>query len=187
MFVLLYEFFWPITVLSWIFHFGVLLYIINRDEIPEFKMPWLMILFLLPVIGAFVFMLFSSNSTSQKEYRRSEKAMKDMEPYVRRPERMTALKEQNTDAWLQANYLYESAGMPCQGNTKTTYYPIGEDFHAVLLEELKKAEHFIFMEYFIVQGGVIPQRASRQPWIPSPTPSRPSGRSAAKQIPWLWG
>ena len=154
-FVLLYEFFWPITVLSWIFHFGVLLYIINRDEIPEFKMPWLMILFLLPVIGAFVFMLFSSNSTSQKEYRRSEKAMKDMEPYVRRPERMTALKEQNTDAWLQANYLYESAGMPCQGKTKTTYYPIGEDFHASLLEELKKAEHFIFMEYFIVQGGVM--------------------------------
>ena len=68
---------------------------------------------------------------------------------------MTALKEQNTDAWLQANYLYESAGMPCQGNTKTTYYPIGEDFHAVLLEELKKAEHFIFMEYFIVQEGVM--------------------------------
>ena len=44
-------------------------------------------------------------------------------------------------------------GNPCYGNSKTTYYPVGEDFHGALLEELRKAEHFIFMEYFIVQEG----------------------------------
>lgn len=65
-FILLYEFFLPITILGWIFHVCVLLYLINRDEIPEFKLPWLMILFLLPVIGAFVFMLLSSNESSKK-------------------------------------------------------------------------------------------------------------------------
>ncbi len=40
-FILMYEYFLPITILAWIFHFGILLYLINRDEIPEFKMPWL--------------------------------------------------------------------------------------------------------------------------------------------------
>lgn len=154
-YILLYEFFLPVTILAWVFHFGVLLYLINRDEIPEFKMPWLIILFLLPVIGSFVFMLLSSNSTSRKEYARSEKAAKDMEKYQRQTARIDELKAQDTDAWLQANYLYTQAGMPCCGDTKTTYYPIGEDFHTVLLEELKKAEHFIFMEYFIVQEGVM--------------------------------
>ena len=48
-FILLYEFFMPITVLAIMFHVGVLLYVINRDEIPELKVPWLMILFLFPV------------------------------------------------------------------------------------------------------------------------------------------
>lgn len=42
-FILLYELFLPITILGWIFHVGVLLYLINRDEIPEFKLPWLLI------------------------------------------------------------------------------------------------------------------------------------------------
>ena len=52
---MLYEFFLPITILGWVFYIGVLLYLINRDEIPELKMPWLIIMFLVPVIGAFVF------------------------------------------------------------------------------------------------------------------------------------
>lgn len=51
--ILLYEFFLPVTILAWIFHFDVLLYLINRDEIPEFRMPWLSILLLLSVIGSF--------------------------------------------------------------------------------------------------------------------------------------
>lgn len=49
--------------------------------------------------------------------------------------------------------MYRSAGMPCFDKSKTTYYPIGEEFYAALLEELQKAEQFIFMEYFIVQEG----------------------------------
>ena len=154
-YILLYEFFVPFAVLAWIFHIAVLLYMINRDEIPEFKMPWLIILFLLPVIGAFVFMLLSSNDMSKKEYARSEKAQRDMKKYIHQNSWIDSLKEQDADAWLQANYLYTSAGMPCCGNTKMTYYPIGEDFHTALLDELKKAERFIFMEYFIVQEGTM--------------------------------
>ena len=152
-FILLYEFFLPVTILAWIFHFGILLYLINRDEIPEFKMPWLIILFLLPVLGSFIFMLLSSNNTSHKEYARFEMAAKGMEQYQQQTAEIDSLREQDADAWLQANYLYGSAGMPCYGNSKTTYYPVGEDFHGTLLEELRKAEHFIFMEYFIVQEG----------------------------------
>ena len=38
-FILMYEFVPPITVLAWVFYIGVVLYLINRDEIPEFKIP----------------------------------------------------------------------------------------------------------------------------------------------------
>lgn len=98
-------------------------------------------------------MLLSSNDTSRKEYVRSKKAAKDMEQYQQQTTLIDSLREQDMDAWLQANYLYDTAGMPCYGNSKTTYYSVGEDFHAALLDELRKAERFIFMEYFIVQEG----------------------------------
>lgn len=152
-FILLYKYFLPITIMGWIFHFGVLLYLINRDEIPEFKLPWLIILFLLPVIGAFVFMLLSSNETSKKATERYERASLELKPYRRQTGAIGALREQDPEAYAQACYLYSAAAMPCYGNSKTAYYPLGEAFFAALLDDLAKAEHYIFMEYFIVQEG----------------------------------
>lgn len=152
-FTLLYEYFLPITVLGVLFHIGVLLYVINKDEIPEFKIPWLIILFLLPVIGAFIYMLFTSTGQSRKEYPKFEDAHRRLLPYLEQwgaereePEKMDA------DARSQAAYLYRAAGMPCGGGY-VTYYPLGEDFHAALLESLEQAEKFILMEYFIIQQG----------------------------------
>lgn len=154
-FILLYKFVFPITILGWIFYIGILLYLINRDEAPEFKLPWLIILCFLPVVGAFVYMLLSSNSTSEKEYRRYQKAEQVLQPYRVQTEAINELKELNADAWGQANYLYSVAGMPCHSHTKMTYYPIGEEFHKALLADLETAEQFIFMEYFIVQEGIM--------------------------------
>lgn len=152
-FVSLYQFFLPITILGWVFHFAMLLYLINRDEIPEFKMPWLIILFLLPVIGAFVFMLLSSNSTSRKEYARFKETAENMKQYQQQTETIELLAERDMEAYVQANYLFNSTKMPCRNRSKTTYYSIGKDFHSALLAELRKAERFIMMEYFIIQEG----------------------------------
>lgn len=152
-FILLYEYFLPITILGWIFHISVLLYLINRDEIPEFKLPWLIILFLLPVIGAFVFMLLSSNEASKKTTERYERTLLELKPYQRQTAAIDQLRDQDADAYAQASYLFNVASMPCYGNSETTYYPLGEDFFTALLADLKKAEHFILMEYFIVQKG----------------------------------
>ncbi len=152
-FILLYEFFLPVTILGWIFYIGIMLYIINRDGIPEFKLPWMIILCFLPVIGAFVYMLLSSNSTSEKEYKRFRRAEQELCPYREQTEDIDRLRELDADAYAQARYLFDAAGMPCRCGTSTTYYPIGEQFHEALLSDLETAERFIFMEYFIVQEG----------------------------------
>lgn len=152
-FLLLYEYFQPITVLSWIFYVAVLVYVINRDEIPEFKLPWMLILFVAPVIGAFVYILVSSDAVSKKDYARYEKAKAEIAPYQQQSEEMEQLRQEDPDAWLQANYLYSAAGAPCCTGSKTKYYAVGEDFFEDLLADLQKARKFIFMEYFIVQEG----------------------------------
>lgn len=152
-FTLLYEFFLPITVLGILFHIGILLYVINKDEIPEFKIPWLIILFLLPVIGAFIYMLFTSTGQSKKEYQKFEAAHRRLLPYLEQTEaEREELKEMEADAKSQASYLYHAVGMPCGGGY-ATYYPLGEKFHVALLESLEQAEKFILMEYFIIQPG----------------------------------
>lgn len=52
-------------------------------------------------------------------------------------------------------YLRDTANSPAQINTETEYYKIGEEFLNPLLEELKKAEKFIFLEYFIIKEGEV--------------------------------
>lgn len=151
----LYIVFWPITILAWIFHIGVLIYLLNRDEIPEMKLPWLVILLLLPIIGAFVFMLLSSNDASKKDYLRYEKSANKIRPHLTQSDNIEKLKSLDIDAYAQARYLYDCAKMPVFDKSKTEYYPLGEDFHKALLNELSKAKRFIFMEYFIVQEGVM--------------------------------
>ncbi len=34
------------------------------------------------------------------------------------------------------------------------YFEIGEQMHSAMLEDLKNAEKFIFMEYFIIEEGI---------------------------------
>ena len=49
--------------------------------------------------------------------------------------------------------MTEKGGFPTYKNYHTTYYPWGKDKFEALIEELNKAEKFIFMEYFIVAEG----------------------------------
>ncbi len=55
----------------------------------------------------------------------------------------------------QSEYLTRYAGYPIYENTTAQYLSPGEKKFEKLVEELKKAEHFIFMEYFIIEEGVM--------------------------------
>ncbi|MGN0482746.1 MAG: PLD nuclease N-terminal domain-containing protein [Lachnospiraceae bacterium] len=77
----------------------ILLYIINKDEIPEFKLPWLILLSMLPVIGAFVFMLLSSTEKSKEMQKKFEDAKRRIQPYWQDSECMEYLKQTDMDAY----------------------------------------------------------------------------------------
>ena len=50
-------------------------------------------------------------------------------------------------------YVNRSGCFPIYKNTSTTFFPSGEAKFEAMLEELKKAEKFIFLEYFIITEG----------------------------------
>lgn len=58
------------------------------------------------------------------------------------------------DAAGQARYLEDFAHCPAYTNTETEYFPVGDLVFPRMLEELRKAERYIFLEYFIIQPGV---------------------------------
>lgn len=152
-YMLLYNLFRPLAAACWAFSIGVLLYLIDKDEAAEMKIPWLMILLLLPIMGAFVYMLLSSNETSRDLYRRFAENGREILPHLQQAEDTGDLADGDADALAQIRYLWSAAKMPCHGATATAYFPSGEAFLPSLLDDLRAAERFIFMEYFIIQEG----------------------------------
>ena len=152
-FIYLKSYFWPANLLGWVLQFVVLLYLINRDEIPEFKLPWLILLLLFPVTGAFIFLLFANNNASKKQRLRHSAVRRALAPYHAQTDAIGDLCRADPAAGRQAMYLHAAAAAPCFDGTDVVYYPSGEAFLPAFLEALESAEKFIFLEYFIIQEG----------------------------------
>ena len=128
--------------------------IINREGNPGFKLAWMVPITLVPVFGLLLYIFVELQPGTRLMNRRLLGRVRQMRQYaVQNPEITEKLKEQNPQMANLARYIHSRGGCPAYQNTAATYYPSGEDKFAALVEELKKARKFIFMEYFIVAKG----------------------------------
>lgn len=130
------------------------LIIINHEKYPEFQVTWLIFVWIAPFTGA-LFYLFTK---SQLAHFILDKTIRDnMERTGRFSSQNSAaldhLKALSTGEANLASYAFSHGRYPVYDDTDVTYYPLGEDKFVDLVAELEKAEHFIFMEYFIIKEG----------------------------------
>ncbi len=126
--------------------------IISSDDNPDYKVPWLIFIIVLPVAGFMLYFMFYSRKLSKKhlmqiqELKKYDYAMPDNGL-------LDVMKQIDPMAAAQAKMLAEISESNVFTNTKQTYFPIGEAMHKSLLCDLKNAEKFIYMEYFIIEEG----------------------------------
>lgn len=135
---------------------AVTLAIISRNTNPAYKIAWVVPILLFPVFGGMIYLLLGGNRLS----RRQRKKMRSVERQMRRhlpqnPEIAQALMEESPHSATQSAYIRSVAGTPVYRNTSTTYFPLGDEALPAMLEELRKAERYIFLEYFIIGPGVM--------------------------------
>ncbi len=151
-------FFRPYLVhINWIFEllsFLVVLYIIKSDINPVYKIPWIVVILIVPLFGWILYLVYGRAHFGRKEIIKTRKTAKDCADAIEsRPYNNADLKLENPDIAVQAEYLYRKADAPVYRNSTTQFFPLGDDMIPVMLAELEKAEKFIFMEYFIVEEG----------------------------------
>lgn len=126
--------------------------IVASDDNPDYKVPWLLFVLILPIAGFMLYFLFYSRKLQEKFVRRLDELKKYR--YERNQTKiLNELERENSHAAAQAKMLCSISGASVFGNTKQTYYPLGEDMWQSMLIDLEKAEKFIFMEYFIIEEG----------------------------------
>ncbi|MBR3687024.1 MAG: cardiolipin synthase [Clostridia bacterium] len=139
-------------IAAWITEIFCVIKIIASDDNPDYKVPWLLFVLILPIAGFMFYFLFYSRKLQKKFIRRLEELKKYR--YDRGQEEiLDKLERENAHASAQAKMLCSISEASVFQNTKQTYYPLGEDMWQAMLSDLEKAEMFIFMEYFIVEEG----------------------------------
>ncbi|MFV0393353.1 MAG: cardiolipin synthase [Coprobacillaceae bacterium] len=128
----------------------VMLFILNKEEEAGYKITWVIVILLLPMLGGIVYLVIGNKQPSKYMRKRFEKQMKHEELY----RETTGAINEIQDTYIQSQFRYlDNEGFVAYKNNKTTYYPLGDDNFVDVLKALKSAKHFIFMEYFIVEEG----------------------------------
>lgn len=148
-FVYVYAFF---MILSMV----MVLWIVSKKANPSVKIPWVIIIMMFPIFGGLFYVLFGGTRIPKNQRRKMNKIVKNMvEKY---PDSADIIKElENIDEHIamQFNYVNRQSGASVYKNTTGEYLELGEVKFEKMKEELEKAKHFIFMEYFIIQEGVM--------------------------------
>ena len=132
----------------------VVLVIVNKNSNPSYKIAWAVLILSIPIVGLLIYYIFGRSDLTKWTRKRMEAVNQEIEREVQaNPEWERELRELDPSAYCQSTYIKEWANYPVYKNTATQYYPSGEEMFPAILEALESAEHFIFMEYFIVEEG----------------------------------
>ncbi|MDE6442526.1 MAG: cardiolipin synthase [Clostridia bacterium] len=133
--------------------FGVAIAIINRKDNPDYKLPWLFFVMLIPIVGFMLYFMFYSRKLNKKQIKRMDRLTKQR---IKKDDTglLAQLSSQDEIIVSQAAILKKLSDSHIYANTDIRYFPLGENLFAAMVEDLKKAEKFIFMEYFIIEGGL---------------------------------
>lgn len=135
---------------------AVVVYIVNQKKNPGYKLAWVIAILIFPVFGGLLYILYGLQTATKRFQRKLGAIFERTQPLLKQPEQVwEELKKQSPQAAGQAHYLMNAARYPVYRNTQVTYLSPGEEKFEALLQALNEAERFIFLEYFIIDEGVM--------------------------------
>lgn len=139
-----------------VFSLIMVLFLLNSRHDPTAKITWLVIIMLLPVFGALLFLYTQSDVGHRALKKRMNQLISQTKEMIPQSEDvMDQLSEENGAVSSLARYIHRSGCYPVYDQTQITYFPMGEKKFEEMLRQLEQAKHFIFMEYFIVDEGIM--------------------------------
>ena len=130
------------------------LYIIHSEMNAEYKIAWIVPILLLPPFGALLFLSLRRRKMPRRRLKSLLTRASGMECLYNQPVgEMEKYTRKSSFAEQCAKYIASETLLPVTGFREHLYFPSGEEYFSRLCEELRKAEKFIFLEYFIIKPG----------------------------------
>ena len=140
-----------LTVLSVI----IVIWLVRKYDNPTYKITWIIVILLLPLFGGLFYLLWGNTPFNRaRTQHKYEPSPPDFSDYMRMPATEQLARQYPRHACF-ARYIDALGGMPVWTNTEVHYFRLGEEMFASMYEELAHAHKFIFLEYFIIEEGVM--------------------------------
>ena len=139
----------PFRYIYLVFCLYLIFKIIREARSYSFILPWLVIFMIIPIPSSCVYLTIKLNNEISGFYKKINKEEKYSKKYFKQDEKIKKLYEKNSSM----RYISDFTNYPITCNNKLDYYSLGEYSFDNILYELKKAEKFIFLEYFIIGRG----------------------------------
>ncbi len=135
---------------------GTVIYIVNSKMNPNFKITWIMLILILPILGsAFYLFMKIMPGTGLMRKRLADLNQKTKSYMSQDKETLEQLRISKPANANLAQYLSGQAGYPVHKNTSVKYFASGEEKFEEMKIQLRKAKAYIFLEYFIVEEGIM--------------------------------
>ena len=136
---------------------AMMVYLLNLDMDNSVRITWLVVTALAPVLGVPLFWY----TKADVGHRVLRKRLMELEGQTRAQlpqdeQVVRRLEAADPGAASLARYLRgRGGGFPVYQNTAVTYFPGGEAKFEELLRQLETAQKYIFLEYFIIEEGLM--------------------------------
>ena len=120
---------------------------------PSYKIAWVILVLIFPPFGVAVYVIFKGNKMSRRSMRSMIGMNRTIETECRRLSADPDHLFDDPTARRQSDYITASSLCPPYDCTDVRYYSTGEEFLPDMLESLRSAERYIFLEYFIIDRG----------------------------------
>lgn len=134
----------------------MVLYVLNHPMNSTAKITWLVLVMLFQVFGALLFGFTQLEIGHRMQKARLDSIISTTKTSIQQDKDVLhKIAKESPDTEALVHYLARSGCFPIYDNTEATYFPVGEAKFAELLKQLERAKDFIFMEYFIVEEGIM--------------------------------
>ena len=132
----------------------VVIYILNKRQNASYQLAWIIPILVFPVFGALFYLFMEFQTEKTRLARRLDTLVDETRPYlIQEKGVLKRLSMMSRGTAHLAYYMSNHGGYPMYEHTGAEYFPLGDDMFPRLLEEIKQAKRYIFMEYFIVERG----------------------------------
>lgn len=139
-----------------LFSIIIIIALINSRMDPSAKITWLILIMAMPVFGGLL-LLYTKTEIGHRAIkdRLKQLALQTRDCIPQNPQVLENLRRESPQTAALAHYISNTGCYPVYAHTDVTYFPSGEEKFYELLRQLEQAKHFIFLEYFIVDEGLM--------------------------------